>query len=57
MHEQLGRIEGKLDIIVPLAQDNAQRLTKVERKVNIGHGIVVTLTTLLAAIGALFTDW
>ena len=57
IEEQLGRMEGKLDIIVPLAQKNADRLDKVEKKVSRHSGIMATLATLFTAMVAFLSDW
>jgi len=55
--EQLGRIEGKLDIIVPLAQNNDKRLTAVEKKVSRHSGIIATVAALFSAAVAFLSDW
>ena len=57
MEEQLGRIEGKLDIIVPLVQTNSDRITVVEKKVAKHTGVLATLSVVFAAIMGFFTDW
>ena len=57
MKEQLGRIEGKLDIIVPIAQANDKRLTAVEKKVSRHSGIIATVATLFTAMVAFLSDW
>ena len=54
---QLGRIEGKLDIIVPLVQDNAHRLNTVEKKVSRHSGILATIAALFAAAFGFLNDW
>lgn len=57
MEEQLGRMEGKLDIIVPLAQSNDKRISKLEKKVSRHSGIIATVATGFTALVAFLSDW
>ena len=57
MEEQLGRIEGKLDIIVPLAQNNAERIITLEKKVSRHSGIIATVAAGFTALVVFLSDW
>ena len=52
--EQLGRIEGKLDIIIPKIEDNAKRIGKVEKKVYIFSGVLTTIVAIWGVINSSF---
>lgn len=51
--EQLGRIEGKLDLLVPMVQKNDKRLNIVEKKQYAG---ITVFTLAWGAFLAMF-DW
>ena len=55
--ESLGRIEGKLDIIVPMVKKNDERLQKVETKVSRHSGIIATVAAGFTALVAFLSDW
>ena len=57
VYEKLGSVEGKLDIMVPLAQSNDKRLNKVEKKLSRHSGIIATVATLFTAMVAFLSDW
>ena len=53
MRESLGRIEGKLDIIVPLVKSHDKRISKVEKKNAWFSGGLAFLVMLVGAVGML----
>ncbi len=55
--EALGRIEGLLELMVPMIQKNEERVSAVEKKVSRHSGIIATVATGFTALVAFLSDW
>ena len=55
--EALGRIEGLLELMVPMIRANEDRIQKVEKTVARHTGVLATISTLFTAAIAVITDW
>lgn len=47
----LGRIEGKMDLVVDMLKEDRKRISAVEKKVYWGSGLAVGLSFLAAKLG------
>ena len=50
IRKSLGRIEGQLDLLVPVIQDHGSRLRSAEKKLSYFGGILATLVALPGAL-------
>ncbi|KKL48186.1 hypothetical protein LCGC14_2328000 [marine sediment metagenome] len=56
IEKSLGRIEGKLDLIVPMVKDHDTRIQTVEKKVARNNGVLATLVVLWSGVVS-FIKW
>jgi len=56
IEKSLGRIEGKLDLIVPMVKDHDTRIQTVDKKVARNNGVLATLVVLWSGVVS-FIKW